>query len=257
MKTSELKKKLELEYEIEQSQTRDVNDFIEKYRELEEKYNLFSENEDNEVEEKDSSKNNSPKKNDNSKKDKNLLRIVLDWIFSFLIAIVIIYAISFIYFPGQVSGESMMATYHDGEKVLIQRRFYGLNKKDVVVFWADKTDSGMEPDNNSSLTGLENVLFNFNTNSNKELHIKRIVGTPGDKVQIKNDNVLVNGKLVLTSTEEYADKVYELGKDQYFVLGDNGNNSLDSREHGPISTKDLYGKVVLVSKEKEALKETI
>lgn len=98
------------------------------------------------------------------------------------------------------------------------------------------------------------------------LHVKRVVGIPGDAISVKAPNIFVNGKRLeqppifqkITSGEDgyngYVNagllandvSIVALGKDEYFVCGDNGTNSLDSRYFGAIKRNSIKGKVILI-----------
>lgn len=93
------------------------------------------------------------------------------------------------------------------------------------------------------------VVFSFN---NGEHFVKRIIGLPGEKVTIKEGRVYINDRVLLDDPVldeiEYAGIAGEgvvVGKDQYFVLGDNRNHSYDSRyeEIGTINKKVIHGKI--------------
>lgn len=132
-----------------------------------------------------------------------------------------------------ISGESMHPTYHDGQQVVSIRPFLGtLKQGDVVIAYC----------------------------SNKYLIIKRVAACPGDTLVVSNTGaVTVNGEPYtygvgncLTDTMQgmnvNADGSYSitLGKGQYYLLGDNHENSADSRTYGPFNRSSIWEKVVLV-----------
>ncbi len=94
------------------------------------------------------------------------------------------------------------------------------------------------------------AVFKPNGNENSHYYMRRVIGVPGDTVQIKEGFVYVNGELFETGVGneqmDYAGLAEEeivLGKDEFFVLGDNRNASEDSRnaDIGNVRRKDIYG----------------
>lgn len=127
-------------------------------------------------------------------------------------------------------GESMSPTIKNDDKVLIDSLIYRMKapkRNDIVVF----TPSG---------------------NLNARYSIKRIIGLPGDKIQVKNGALYVNDEMYsdVINTENMDDPglaQYEihLSENEYFVLGDNRNNSEDSRYEtiGNVKPESIVGKV--------------
>ena len=90
-------------------------------------------------------------------------------------------------------------------------------------------------------------LVNNEGNNNQIVYIKRIVGTPGDEISIKKNGQVFNNNIqVITenvvSTVILDEIVIKLSEDEYFLLGDNRDNSFDSRLFGPITSSRIIGK---------------
>lgn len=151
-----------------------------------------------------------------------------DIVVSLVIAVIVIL---FIYQPVKVEGTSMMPSLVDQERIFINKFVYkfgvgSIDRGDTVVFWfpADPTKS----------------------------YIKRIIGVPGDTVEVRNGTVFVNGHALEEGyvPEEYRDHSFmarvRVPEDQYFVLGDHRNSSNDSRSWGMVPRRYIYGKAVFV-----------
>ena len=98
----------------------------------------------------------------------------------------------------------------------------------------------------------QGVVFYRTPERNDDALIKRVIGLPGDTIEFRSGHVLINGAQL---EEPYVGDAptscsancgpLVLGADQYFVLGDNRLNSLDSRSFGPIPADQIVGRVAL------------
>lgn len=158
------------------------------------------------------------------------LREIAEWFFlvftAILIAAVLVFSIGM---RTSVIGVSMEPGLYNGQEILINHFLYKIvspKRGDVIVFLP-------------------------NGNQNTHYYVKRVVGLPGETVQIKDERLYING--VLAEEDEIYDKMADagiaeneitLGSDEYFVLGDNRNNSEDSRSGniGPIKRDNITGK---------------
>ena len=153
---------------------------------------------------------------------------VRDLAFSVLLAVILIV---FIYQPVKVEGTSMMPALVNDERIFINKFTYR--------FGAGTIERG------------DMVVFFFPLDRSKS-YIKRVIGLPGDTVQIDHGNVFVNGEPL---NEPYVPDAYRdnqsmpaktVAADHYFVLGDHRSSSNDSRAWGTVDRKDIYGKAVFV-----------
>ncbi len=167
-------------------------------------------------------------------KKRSVVRNILLWTFEILVVILFAYVV--VYFFGQSRtnvGQSMDVTLSGGDTVLLNVMAYQLGspkRGDVISF---------KP--NGSTTGHSSI--------------KRIIGLPGETIQIKDGMIYINGAVYLekknypaiTNPGIAADEV-KLGDKQYFVLGDNRNNSEDSRfgDVGLVNSDYIEGKVWFV-----------
>jgi signal peptidase I len=92
------------------------------------------------------------------------------------------------------------------------------------------------------------IVFNFPLNPERRF-IKRIIGLPGDHVQVQEGQVFIDGKLqnepYRAVPPAYNDQ-WDVGLNEVFVLGDNRNNSSDSQNWGALALEDIIGKAFLV-----------
>lgn len=155
------------------------------------------------------------KKDETVEEPKSIWRELGGWVLYILVVLGLTYLI--ITFVGQrtkVDGHSMEPTLSDGDNLIVDKisyRFRDPDRYDVIVF---------------PYQHAENTYY-----------IKRIIGLPGETVQVIDGYVYINGELL---DEHFGAEVMEqggiaeepivLGDDEYFVLGDNRNHSADSRE---------------------------
>lgn len=169
------------------------------------------------------------------KKREDPLYVFLDYAKTVVIVVIIgILITQFIIQRNTVQGSSMVPTLHAGDELIVEkvsRYFDYINRGDIIT--ADT--HGLDPDDPTRV-------------------IKRVVGLPGEHVEIYDGKVFINGKELnepYLSPEvrtdihnvKYADVT--LGPDEYYCMGDNRPGSKDSRNFGPVPHKNILGKVLV------------
>jgi len=150
-----------------------------------------------------------------------------------LVLAIFLLLLVFVAQPVVVEGTSMLPQLHNGERLLVNKLIYyriqsfswgHIERGDIVVFWYPK-----DPEKS---------------------YVKRIIGLPGDTVEVRNGTVYVNDEQM---RENYIDAGFnqsganhrreKVAEHYYFVMGDNRDNSSDSRYWGLVPEKYVYGKV--------------
>ncbi len=172
-----------------------------------------------------------------AEKPSNLKKEIVSYIKIIVITAVVVFGCKqFLFAPIKVQGASMYPTYHDKDIIIVSKTSK-IERFDQIVFQSPVED---------------------------ELYIKRVIGLPGDKVEMKDDVLYVNGKAYkedyvnrqtddpnqLRITENFTLEQLvnekEVPEGMYFVLGDNRLKSSDSRHYGLISEDAVYGESKLI-----------
>ncbi len=161
---------------------------------------------------------------------KRVLRGIVSLVICVMLAVVISFGITkFVANHTTVDGGSMEPTLYDGDELVVEKVSYLIGKPerfDIIVF---KYDEGIN-------------------------YIKRIIGLPGEEIRIEDEKIYIDDRAVFdrhgkgqTLPNEMGEKAVLLGPDEYFVLGDNRENSEDSRDQsvGTVREEDILGKAWL------------
>jgi signal peptidase I len=155
---------------------------------------------------------------------------MVEWLKTIIFALLIAFLVrNYLFQPYKVQMGSMQPTLHNNDLIMVNKITYRIkkpNRGDIVVF---------NPPGNTS-----NIHY-----------IKRIVGLPGESVQVKEGKVFINQTELI---EPYLSQIdtpgfvgpVVLGADEFFVLGDHRNNSMDSRDFGAITKDHIHGKTMFV-----------
>ncbi len=150
------------------------------------------------------------------------------FIFTLVVMILLVMLFRTFFTPEVVVGDSMENSLHEGDYLLsskVSYEFHAPKYNDIVSFDAD-------------------II------SGHDLYIKRVIGLPGDHIQIRGKTLYRNGKMVkepyIKETMDSPSIDIVIPKRKVFVMGDNRNHSMDSRDFGPIDyRKEIRGKVLL------------
>lgn len=167
----------------------------------------------------------------------NLVKGIIEFVMDILETIafvgslfIVIYL--FIFQPNQVKGVSMEPTFQSGDYIITSKityKFKKIERGDVIVF-----NSPKNPD-------IE--------------YIKRVIGLPGDKIEVRNNEVYVNDQILPETYISAKTNLWDNGylkenipiyvpENYVFVMGDNRPRSSDSREFGPIPISSIVGTVI-------------
>ena len=158
----------------------------------------------------------------------SIREFIIDFVKLIIVIIIILFLMIYVVSVTQVVGNSMNSTLENGDVLILNKfkyRFTDIKRGDII-----------------SLEYADTKYL-----------IKRVIGLPGDKVSIRDNTLYINGELYV---ENYLDEGLEyddfdlsnlgydtIPEDMYLVLGDNREDSLDSREIGLISKDEVIGKV--------------
>ncbi|MGC8548480.1 MAG: signal peptidase I [Acidobacteriaceae bacterium] len=158
------------------------------------------------------------------------LREIRQWLRDVVVAVLVaVFVIVFLYQPVKVEGTSMQPGLQNHDRLFVNKFVYDFGKihrGDIVVFRYP-----LDP---------------------KKSFIKRVIGLPGDRLNIDDGHVYINGKRLhepyvpLQYRDHTSMMVGVIPPGEYFVMGDHRNVSEDSRDFGPVPRKDIYGEASLV-----------
>ncbi len=173
--------------------------------------------------------------------------IVREWVESILVAFILAMVIrTFVIQAFKIPTGSMRTTLLEGDLILVNKFIYG-----AKVPFTDLNLPALRQPNRSDV-----IVFIYPESPKKDF-IKRLVGLPGETVEIKNGTVYINDKPLLDSVfnQRYYYNRGEFGQegrkikipeDDFFVLGDNSASSQDSRYWGFVPRKNILGKALVI-----------
>jgi signal peptidase I len=160
-------------------------------------------------------------------KQTNYRRLVIDLIETFVLAVFLFIIINAVTARIRVDGSSMEPTLFNGEFVLVNKLAY--------KFGSPKLG--------------EVIVFHYPRDPAQE-YIKRVIGVPGNSIEISNGQVLVDGQLIeepyIAASPTYGPQHWLVPSGSLFVLGDNRNNSSDSHTWGMVPMDYVVGKAFAV-----------
>lgn len=166
---------------------------------------------------------------------------LVEWIVTIVAALAIALVIrTFLFEPVRVDGRSMLETLQNGEIMFVTKTEYTTMTMDIGGKELFRIPIGGDPER------FDVVICHYPGRGSTNF-VKRVVGLPGDTVEIKDGYLYVNGQMYaenyLTHRPNYTMPAYTVPEDMFFVLGDNRSNSNDSHLIGPISRDMIMGHV--------------
>ena len=196
-------------------------------------------------------------------KTRSVLREVLDWVICFVLAYALYIVLNYFVFSSpQVKQESMFPTIVNGERVFVLRPLLAGDYKygDIITFEAPIDNPNYFDDDSvfpiaqyETYTGISNFLYKV-FDYQKVNYVKRVIGLPGDTIEIKDGKVYRNGEELkedyvrpgnktTSQVEKYSTVTVAPGA--LYVMGDNREQSKDSRTFGCIPEERVNGKVTI------------
>lgn len=184
------------------------------------------------IETEDVKDNDEMQKNDEPVNKTSIRKIICEICLYIVLFVVCIYVVpNYVLQRTVVSGSSMLDTLHDGESMLVEKvsyRFKDPSRFDIIVFYP------------------------YGRDDKEDYYVKRVIGLPGETIQIKGKDIYINGEILEEnygkdpiSDEGIAIEPITLADDEFFVLGDNREISEDSRIFGPVKKSDIEGHAVI------------
>ncbi len=174
--------------------------------------------------------------------------VLKEWVESIIIAVILALVIrTFVVQAFKIPSGSMIPTFQVGDRIFVNKFIYGAK----VPFLNINLPALRSPKRGD-------IIVFISPDTPQKDFVKRLIAVGGERVEIKDRRILINGKLVdepysVRSLDYYNSgdygregQVIEVPKDSYFVLGDNSASSRDSRFWGFVPKKNLLGKVIFI-----------
>jgi signal peptidase I len=192
---------------------------------------------------------------DLANKSKSIIREISEWVLLIVAAFFIASLIqSELFALTEVNMESMMETLEPGDKLIMNKLAYNFDEPqrgDIIIFLRDEPVNGVL---GRASIYISDIAKKLNKDFRRNRLIKRVIGVPGDTIEIVDNVLYVNGveqnepyaridpyeKIVLNRQLEKVD----VKAGQLFVMGDNRGHSMDSRDFGVISQSWVEGKAI-------------
>ena len=174
--------------------------------------------------------------------------VIKEWAESIIIAVILaLFIRTFVVQAFKIPSGSMIPTFQVGDRIFVNKFIYGAR----VPFFNMNLPAVRQPKRGD-------IIVFISPDTPQKDFVKRLIAVGGEKVQIKDRRIFINGKAVdepssIRSVDYYndgdygrEDRVIDVPKGSYFVLGDNSKSSRDSRFWGFVPKKNLLGKVIFI-----------